>query len=614
MKHPSKMRLSITLAAVASALSIGLIAPTISSAAAAPKGVITIAEAPQATPNFILPFTSSGDGFSVANMNQFQMMMYRPLFWFGAPGSAAYVPSLSIGKTPVVSNGGKTFTITTKGWKFADGQVVNAQSIMLFLNIYKASAATKSPYIYAGYVPAVGVPDGIASATGSGNTVTITMKTAVNANWLLYNYLSEISPMPESWDITTAGGAAGSGNCASGTFGATQTNTDCMAVLTYLRTTANKTSDFTNSQWESGTDGPWKLQSIDFTGNVTMVPNPTYGGPVKAHVAQVKLVAFTSSSAELSALRTHTIDLGYIDPTSLTAVAPSPGVAGPNLSTLNSTYNLIGGTTWSFNYDLYNLVGDPASAALSQLYVRQALQEATNQPLTIKAALKGYGVPTYSPLPFGASSAISGAVSNPYLFNVKAAKAAFKAHGWVLRLGVQECFKPGTKANECGKGIPQYFRMNLTMDQAAGSAADNQITAVEQSEWAAIGVSLNVSQDTFGNVLGKCQGAKTGFDICDWGGGWIYAPDYYPSGEELFATGAGSNTGGYSSATMDSLINASTVGNAKLTAYEEFAAKQLPVFFKPNSTGAGEVIKTIKSLNGFKGDPLENFEPEYLYW
>jgi len=615
MKYSHKVRLSMTLAVAASSLSLGLIAPSISGAAA-PNGTLTYAEAPQAGPTFILPFVSGGDGFSTSNMNDFQMMMYRPLFWFGTPGSAAFSPSLSIASVSPQTGTAKTFTINTKGWKFASGQTVDANSIKFFLNLYKAAAATHSPYQYGGYVPNAGIPDNIASVTGSGNQVVITMTSSVNANWLLYNYLSEITPMPSVWDVTSANAAAGSGNCESGTFGDTQTNTDCMAVLNFLRTTANKYATFAGKFWQAGVDGPWTLKSIDALGNFTMVPNPTYGGPIKAKVAQFKAVAFTSTSAELTALKAGTIDVGYVDPTSLTAPAPAPGVAGPNLAVLNSKYTISSGTTWAFNYDLYNLVGDPASAALSQLYVRQAMQEATNQPLAIKAVMKGYGIPTYSPLPFGAPSAISGPVGNPYPYNVAAAKAAFKAHGWVLQQGVQECLKPGNGPNQCGPGVARYFRMNLNMDQAAGSATDNELNAVEVSEWKAIGVNVNVNQDTFANVLGKCQGAHTGFDMCDWGGGWLYAPDYYPSGESLFATGASSNTGGYSDPTMDSLITASTVGSATLTAYEKYAAAQQPVFFKPEGTGSGERINTLKTSNpaGFQPNPLAEWMPEYLYF
>ena len=113
------------------------------------------------------------------------------------------MPSLSLADSPVYSNGNKTVTIKMKGWKFADGQTVNAQSVMFFLNMYKAD-----PTAYAGYNPGYGIPDQVKNASGSGNTVTINFTTSVNPNWLLYNYLSEITPFPNSWDLTSATKAA----------------------------------------------------------------------------------------------------------------------------------------------------------------------------------------------------------------------------------------------------------------------------------------------------------------------------------------------------------------------------------------------------------------------
>jgi len=41
----------------------------------------------------------------------------------------------------VYSNHDKTVTMKLKGWKFSDGQTVNAQSVMFFLNMYKALPA-----------------------------------------------------------------------------------------------------------------------------------------------------------------------------------------------------------------------------------------------------------------------------------------------------------------------------------------------------------------------------------------------------------------------------------------------------------------------------------------
>ena len=45
-------------------------------------GTATWAELPSALPNYIFPFMSLAF-FSVTNINQFQYLMYRPLYWFG---------------------------------------------------------------------------------------------------------------------------------------------------------------------------------------------------------------------------------------------------------------------------------------------------------------------------------------------------------------------------------------------------------------------------------------------------------------------------------------------------------------------------------------------------
>jgi hypothetical protein len=50
------------------------------------------------------------------------------------------------------------------------------------------------------------------------------------------------------------------------------------------------------------------------------------------------------------------------------------------------------------------------------------------------------------------------------------------------------------------------------------------------------------------------------------------------------------------------------------------AAQQLPVLYQPNGTnaysgqGIGEVIKTLKSKDGFTPNSLTNFNPEYYYF
>ena len=109
------------------------------------------------------------------------------------------------------SHGDKTVTITMKGWKFADGQTVNAQSLMFFLNMYKAD-----PKSFCGYNPGYGIPDQVSNAFAQGNSVVIDFKTSVNPGWILYNYLVRADP-----DARHVGPDLGhaTSTCASGLYG-----------------------------------------------------------------------------------------------------------------------------------------------------------------------------------------------------------------------------------------------------------------------------------------------------------------------------------------------------------------------------------------------------------
>ncbi len=570
-----------------------------------PTGTISFAEAPGAAPNYIFPYMGCSF-FSVSNTEQFQEEMYRPLYWFGLAASSTYVPKLSLADKPKFSNGDKTITIDMKGWKFADGQTVNAQSVMFFLNMYKADPAS-----YCGYNGGFGIPDQVSSASGTGNTVVLHFTTSVNPGWILYNYLSEITPMPNSWDVTSA---TTKGSCATDIFGSAKAKTDCKAVETYLDAQSAKTSTYTDALWQSADDGPWKLTAFDSLGNATFVPNTKYSGPQKAQVAEVKLESFTSTQAEETQLQAGKLSLGFVDTTILTSPAPTPGSVGANWSQIASRYNIVAGPGWNFNYAPFNFgKADPKQAAIKQLYIRQALQEAVDQKGIITNVDKGYGFPIDSPLPPNTASSISGPVSNPYPFNLKAAKALLTSHGWKIVNGVQTCENPGTGANQCGAGITKGYTLDLKIIWASGTPALDDTFNAEIADWGTIGIVFSHSTDTFNNVIADCNNGA-GYEICSWGGGWTYAPDFYPSGETLFTPKGGFNPGSYSDPKMTTLINATTFGTAKLTKYATYAADQLPVLYQPQSFAPGEVIKTLKSSIGFTPNPLGNFMPEYYHF
>jgi peptide/nickel transport system substrate-binding protein len=386
MKFSIKTRFTVAALVIASGLSLAV--GSGDGGASTPGGTITFAEEPGAAPNWIFPYTGY-QNFSASNLNQFQELMFRPLYFFGLGASAAFVPSLSLAETPTVSKNGKTVTINLKGWRFADGQVVDATSVMFFLNLYDAD-----PTSYGAYTPGLGIPDQVATASGSGLRVVIRMKDAVNPNWFLYNYLSEITPLPESWDVTAAHVA---GRCATGAYGAASTQASCKAVEAYLDKLATTTSTFASAFWQGGDDGPWRLASFDAQGNATFAANPRYSGPQRAQVRYVREIAYSSESAEKADLLAGKLDLGYVQVSDVTSPAPRPGAVGANLAGLNARYRLSAAAPYAVNFAQINYsTSNPLQAVFQQLYVRQALQESFNQPAVLRSVDQNYGVPGYS--------------------------------------------------------------------------------------------------------------------------------------------------------------------------------------------------------------------------
>jgi peptide/nickel transport system substrate-binding protein len=472
--------------------------------------------------------------------------------------------------------------------------------------MYKAD-----PTAYCGYNAGYGIPSQVKSAAGHDNTVRINFTTSVNPNWLLGTYLSEITPMPDSWDRSSGSQVS---TCASGAYGAATTDSACNAVVTYLTKEGSTTSTFTGALWQGGVDGPWRLTSFDSAGDATFQPNTKYRGPQKAQVRFVKEVAYTTIQGEESALLNNGLSIGYIDPSVLTSSAPAPGLVGPNWVPLAGHYSIVTGSAWSFNYAAYNFTSsDPNGAAVDQLYIRQALQYAVDQPSIIESADKGYGSAIDSPLPPSTPSTLSKPIANPYPFNFAAARTLLSAHGWTLVNNVQTCTEPGTGNGQCGANIAQGYQLSFNVVWPAGSTSLDQTLLSEIANWQSLGILITHSTDSFNNVISDCTGAKP-FEICDWGYGWSYVPSNYPSGESLFLPGGDFNVGTYANGEMSSLIKGTIYGKSNLSAYATFATEQLPVLYQPQADSIVEVARTLKSSVGFTPNPLGDFMPEYFHY
>jgi peptide/nickel transport system substrate-binding protein len=594
-------------------------------------GTLYWAESADATPNWILPFVPGAD-FSVANLTQFQQLMFRPLYWFGQVTSAdpTFDESLSLADAPVWSNGDKTVKIALKGWKWSNGTTVGAQSVMFWCNMMVAEKTE-----YGGYSPGQ-LPDNVKSysADSTTDTVTLNLTRAYSTNWYLYNELSQITPMPIAWDITKVGATGGSGGCSTMTPTKVTVNA-CAKVWTFLTDNGGKATHpkeaadlatyGTNPLWQV-VDGPWHLKSFTTAGEATFIPNTQYSGSQHPYLDKFVEVPYTSDVEEFDALVAGgpgAPDVGYVPTQDVPTNMGPIGSVGPNNSVVASRYTLVPVYGWSINYfpENFNSNGDGGNAGpiFKQLYFRQALQDLVDQTGIIHSYQKGYGVPTYGPVPiYPKNSFVSPTeAKNQYPYSLPAARYLLTAHGWTVHAGGISVCKIGSK---CGAGIKNGAQLNFTEIYAAGTELIRQTVDAEASAWEEAGIKVSLKGTTFDNVFSiavPCarQQAACSWEFANWDGGWIYSPDYLPTGEDFFATNAAENFGSYSNATTDRLIKQTDLSSSLsyLTQYENYVVHNLPVVWQPNTANAlAEVSDNVGGVTPINA--LLNLTPEYWYF
>jgi peptide/nickel transport system substrate-binding protein len=575
-------------------------------------GTVTYALAPDVQPNYIFPFVSPANE-STYN-GAMQDVMYRPLYMFGNNGnSVALNDSLSTADAPVYTDGGKTVTITMKGWKWSNGESVDAQDVIFWLNILEAEKAQ-----YYGYAPGL-MPDNVVSYAATGpDTVVMHLNNGYSSLWYTYNQLAEISPFPESWDITKTGAAPGSGGCTTDT--AADKWAKCVAVYNFLADQAKNAATYASSPVWDVSDGPFKLSYFNTDGNVTFVPNPDYSGSPKPTIAAFKFVPYTSDSTEYTALKTGQVDIGYIPSEDLPQKPVSQVL--PSTNPVGSNYTLEPNYADEIAYYQVNFNNPSLGKVFNQLYLRQALQETVDQNGIDEAIWRGYAYATAGPIPAQPPSqwipSIQGenGGQGPYPFDIASAKALLTSHGWTDEGGTDVCTKPGTASDECGAGISSGQKLQFTLDYSTGQAEFAQEADVYKSDAAQAGIQISIVGQSFDTIIGEttpCSGPKCTWDALMYGG-WVYnGPGYEPTGEPLFETGAGSNAGSYSNSTEDGLIAETHTSNS-LSVFDQYAtytAQQIPYIWMPT---AYTVQAVSSNLKGVAFNPVSGVFPEYWYF
>jgi peptide/nickel transport system substrate-binding protein len=616
-------RSRVTLAAACGAAAIALTAAACGSGggggngASAPTGgtpvsggTATFALAPSSIPNYIFPFTSS-TYFSVYNAEEFQYLMYRPLYWFGNGASPTLNTSLSLANPPVYS--GKNVTITLKGWKWSNGETVTAQDVLFWIHMLQAVGSTS----WGDYSPG-GFPANVSNVKAtSPTTLTMTMNKQYNPTWFTSNELSQITPMPMAWDITSLNGKPQSGGC-------TASASACAKVYNFLDGQSKALSTWASSKIWSVVDGPWQLQSFNSDGNSTFVPNKAYSGSPKPKLAKFQEIPFTTESAQYNVLQaganggSQKIDVGYL-PTTDAPTKPANATVGTNPVhgyTLDPLY------LWSINYFPVNFQSTTGNGPIiKQLYFREALAYLMNQQAVIQGPLHGYGKFTVGPVgTYPATQYLSpkGQQGDPFPYNPAKAKQLLSSHGWkVTPNGTTTCAQPAL----CGAGVKQGQALSFTLPYATGTDWIASEMTQLQSNASTLGIKLSLEPKPFNQVTaiagGNCVVAhiSCNWDMANWGGGWTYVPDYYPTGETLFLSGAGANSGGYSDQKNDALINETltSASTGPLYTWQDYLSPQLPFIWQPN--GAYQLTEISNSLRGVTPQSTTlNLNPENWYF
>jgi peptide/nickel transport system substrate-binding protein len=575
-------------------------------------GIATWACHPGFPPSAIFPFTPP-ERFGIRNPYEFQMLMYRPLYWLGKDGQPGVDYDLSLAEPPEWSGDGRTVTVTLKPWTWSNGETICADNVMFWVNML----AVKGPR-YGAYAPGY-FPDNLTSYEKiAADKVRFTFDKAYSKTWVLLNQLTLIIPMPKAWDRSTDNTPAN----ASGDLA------DVPAVYDYLVSQNGEWTSEDNeirTRWAASpiwsvVNGPWRLKSYTLDGTVTFVPNEHYCGPIKPCLDEFRQVPISSDGQEYRLLQAgpagpDAIQIGYL-PFGMGAELIADGV-----NPLAEHYRLVPQIARVIRFMPINFDNPtPAGRILKQAYVRQALQCTLDQDTAIRDIFHGYGYRTNGPVPMVPDSDLVSPSqrSDPMPFDIQRARKLLADHGWDVSSSPAVCVRPGTGPGCAGEGIEAGDKLSFSLRHVEGNVGLGQLMRQLAADAAKAGIELRL-EELNGSVMVGQDHTEAGsdkprrWDLHCWNGGWVFYG--HPTGEMVFKTGASSNYGHYSDPKADELIDKTVVSDDinALHEYQDYLADQVPVIWTPGfPVRLFEVAKNLRGVEPI--NPYGLINPENWYY
>ncbi|HVC13343.1 MAG TPA: ABC transporter substrate-binding protein [Acidimicrobiales bacterium] len=572
------------------------------------SGNATFAELVGEPPTYFFPMYTASY-WTTAYIPWVSYLMWPPVYQWGKNGKTQFNPTTSLADAPVFSKnatGDTVVTVTLKSREWSDGQPVTTRDVQFWMNLLEVAKTT-----FAAYVPG-SFPDNVKQINYLSTTkYQIVFNGTYSTYWLLGNELDQITPMPQhAWDKTSASGPVGNYD---------MTPKGAKDVYKFLQSEAKKASTLAGSPLWKVVDGPFVVKSFNSTnGQMSMTPNPKYPWPQSQKISEFTEVPFTSTTAELDALESGQLDVGYVPFTSLKAI--------PRLE--SEGYKISYWTQAAFGGLILNYAkSDTAAPILSQLYVRQALTHLVNFKQIIQKIYHGHASYASSPVPnpnTKGQNVTAIGKKDPYPYSISAAKSLLTKHGWhVVPNGTSTCTRPGTGPKDCGKGIKKGAKLEFRIVGTQSASTQYSLLQYVDSQFSNIGASMKVKlvpQGNLSSLAAQCSGkvTKCSWDMELWMGEWPLGwTPYVETGGNTFYCGAASNYGAYcTQKTMDAMINANHQSSqpiAALKKWENYMAKQQIQIFMPMP--AYRVVAYKKTLHGVTPlDPYLQIYPQNWYF
>jgi peptide/nickel transport system substrate-binding protein len=573
-------------------------------------GTVVYGEDAGAAPSWIFPFIDSAHN-STASVNQFENLMYRPLYYAGDGDQPTINPKVSLADPPKFSANNTKVVVDLKPYSWSNGEKVTPQDIQFWMNMMLAEKAN-----YASYTPGA-FPDNVKSFDVTGpSQVTFTFNDTYSSDWIASNELTLITPMPMAWDKTSDAAAAGSGGC-------TTDKSKCDAVYKYLTAKSKDTSTYATDPIWQVVNGPWHLTQYGSDGSLTMKPNPAYSGPTKPKLDTFREVPTTSNAAAYNELRAGKIlNIASVDRTSLPKRDVTSSSQLPGANPLSASgYNLTPEYVWGWSYGLENYKNPTFGPVFQQTYIRQAIQATIDQDTDSAVAWRGYATPSLGPVPMQPKTKYiaplaQGKGVNP--FDLDKAKQLLTSHGWTLQDGVMTCTAAGTAPNQCGAGIAAGQKLNPTLEYESGNPSLDETEQQFKSDASKAGIDITLKVQPFNTVISDITSCGSQPSTCGWEMGQfgyeVYSgPD--PTGDGFFLPGAAANYSSVNDPQLTKLINATLHSDAPdaFNAYSDYVSTNLPGEY--NAADSYKVYAYSSNLGGFAPyNPLGQLLPEEWYF